>query len=39
MDKETAEQLRTTKALFDDGVLTEAEYSKKRASILEAAFS
>ena len=36
MDKETAEQLRTTKALYDDGVLTEEEYNAKKAELLHA---
>ena len=36
MDKETAEQLRTTKALYDDGVLTEAEYNAKKNELLHA---
>ena len=34
MDKETAEQLRTTKALYDDGVLTEEEYIAKKNQLL-----
>ena len=36
MDKETAEQLRTTKALYDDGVLTEEEYNAKKQELLHA---
>ena len=36
MDKETAEQLRTTKALYDAGVLTEEEYSSKKNELLHA---
>ena len=36
MDKETAEQLRTTKALYDDGVLTEEEYNAKKTELLHA---
>ena len=36
MDKETAEQLRTTKALYDDGVLTEEEYNAKKRELLHA---
>ena len=36
MDKETAEQLRTTNALYDDGVLTEEEYNAKKTELLHA---
>ena len=36
MDKETAEALTRTKALYDAGVLTEAEYSSKKNELLHA---
>ena len=34
MDKETAEALTRTKALYDDGVLTEEEFSAKKRELL-----
>ena len=36
MDEETAEALTRTKALYDAGVLTEDEYTKKKRELLHA---
>ena len=34
MDPETVQALRDTKGLYDEGILTEAEYKEKKAELL-----